>query len=76
MAIRIWYTTQALISVSKLNANLSDLTLEEVMACLDLEAQSSRRKSIIDRLISRAARLNEIEFVKSLEKYRASCTKP
>ncbi|WP_025915473.1 hypothetical protein [Herminiimonas sp. CN] len=75
MAIRSWYVGQALASVSKLNNVLSELTEEEILACLDLESQSSRRKSIVDRLISRAARLNELWYVSTLnEKYRASRT--
>ncbi len=75
MAVRNWHMAQALKSVASLNENLGELTEEEVLACLDLESQSLRRKSIVDRLISRAVRLNELEYVKTLsKKYRAACT--
>ncbi len=66
MAVRNWYVSQALDSVARLNKILPELTEEEVLACLDLESQSARRKSIIDRLISRAARLNELGYVLGL----------
>ena len=70
MTIRSWYVSEALVSVAKLNAVALQLTEEEVISCLELESQSSRRKSIIDRLISRAARLNEVKYVEALkEKY-------
>ncbi len=66
--------TQALGSVAQLNSILLELTEEEVLACLDLESQSARRKSVINRLIARAARLNEIAYVTAIKmKYRASC---
>jgi len=72
MAVRSWYVDQALESVVRLNEVLSDLTEEEVLKCLSLESQSARRKSIVDRLISRAARLNELQYVSDLsKKYRA-----
>lgn len=71
--IRKWHTDQALSSVSKLHAVINDMTMEEIVHCLELEASSSRRKSIIDRLISKAARLNELQFVANLkEKYHGT----
>lgn len=61
---------QALRSVAGLNSVLNDLTEEEVLACLQLEAATRRRESVLNRLISRAARLNEITYVRQLkEKY-------
>jgi hypothetical protein len=73
MTARNWHIAQALDSVARLNKILPDLTEEEVLACLDLEVQSARRKSIIDRLISRAVRLNELKYTAELsKKYRAS----
>ena len=33
---------------------LNDLTYEEVIACLDLEAGSQRRRSVLERLTKRA----------------------
>jgi hypothetical protein len=74
MATRRWHITQALGSVAQLNSILLELTEEEVLACLDLESQSARRKSVINRLIARAARLNEIAYVAAIKlKYRAFC---
>ena len=68
--VRKWYIGEALKSFVRLNEVLSELTEEEVVACLDLEAASQRRRSILDRLISRAVRLREIEFNRQLkEKY-------
>ena len=73
MAVRPWHVAQALDSVARLNKILSELTEEEILACLDLESQSARRKSIVSRLIARAARLNELWFVATLkEKYQRS----
>lgn len=62
MSVRKWYVGQALESFVRLNEVLAELTEEEVMACLDLEAATQRRRSVIDRLISRAIRLKEIEL--------------
>lgn len=68
--VRKWYVGQALESFVRLNEVISELTEEEVYACLDLEAATQRRTSIINRLISRAVRLNEISFNRQLqEKY-------
>lgn len=70
MADREWNKTQALLSVASLNEHLLKLTKEEVLACLELESGSRRRRSILDRLISRAVRLNEVAYAKDLkEKY-------
>ena len=68
--VRKWYVGEALKSFVRLNEVLSELTEGEVVACLDLEAASQRRRSVLDRLISRAVRLKEIEFNRQLkEKY-------
>ena len=70
MSVRKWFIDQALGSFVRLNEVLSDLTEAEVLACLALEAASTRRRSVIDRLISRAVRLREIEYNRVLkEKY-------
>lgn len=70
---RSWYINQALQSVGRLNAVLNDMTEDEILKCLDLESASARRKSIIDRLISRAVRLNEVKYSQSLkEKYHGN----
>ena len=73
MAVRKWYIGEALKSFVRLNEVLSELTDEEVGACLDLEAASQRRRSVLDRLISRAVRLKEIELNRQLkEKYHGT----
>lgn len=64
---RKFYVTQALASYSSLIRTLDDLTEEEVLACLKLEAASQRRRSILDRLISRAVRLNELAYNQHLK---------
>jgi len=68
MSVRKWYLNQALESFKRLNEVLGELTAEEVTACLDLEAASQRRQSVLNRLISRAVRLNEIKFNQSLQR--------
>lgn len=70
MAVRKWYLDRALASYPSLKAVIGELTLEEVIAALDLESSTLRRRSLIDRLISRAVRLNEVSFNHRLkEKY-------
>lgn len=70
MSVRKWYISEALTSFVRLNEVLHELTEREVMACLDLEAATQRRRSVLDRLISRAIRLKEIELNRQLkEKY-------
>lgn len=65
--VRDWYVGQALESYSRLTEVLLELTEVEVLAALALESQSRRRRSITDRLISRAVRLKEIEYVAELK---------
>lgn len=67
MSVRKWYIGEALKSFVRLNEVLSELTEEEVLACLKLETASQRRKSVIDRLISRAVRLKEITYRKQIQ---------
>jgi hypothetical protein len=67
VSVRKYYVDQALVSFKRLNEVLADLTLPEVMACLDLEVGSRRRRSIVDRLISRAVRLEEINLNRQLK---------
>lgn len=72
MAVRKWQMGLATGSMANLRSVINDLTLEEVIAALDLESRSLRRKSHIDRLIARATRLKEVEFTNELkEKYHA-----
>ena len=67
MSTRRWYINQALKSFPSLVEVLGELTEEEVLACLKLEASTLRRRSIVDRLISRAVRLNEISYSRQLK---------
>lgn len=70
MEVRKWYVGQALESFARLCEIIDDLTYEEVIACLDLEASTRRRRSVLNRLISRAVRLAEIDLNRNLkEKY-------
>lgn len=75
MSVRQWYVSKALESARQLQDTIDELSEEEVLAALDLESASSRRRSIIDRLISKAVRLKEIEYANHLkEKYHGTCT--
>ncbi len=70
MKVREWYVAEALQSARRLQAIIDELSEEEVISALELESGSSRRRSIIDRLTSRAVRLNELQYMKYLkEKY-------
>lgn len=68
MAVSKFKVAQALESMASLKGIVNDLTEEEVLACLKLEAAAQRRASILTRLISRAARLKEISYVDDLKK--------
>ena len=71
MSVSKFNVTLALESARALNEHIDGLTEEEVLAALDLESGSRRRPSIINRLISRAVRLNEVRYAAQLkEKYR------
>lgn len=75
MSVRKWYLSQARVSYKRLTEVLHEMTLEEVLAALDLECSTTRRRSVSDRLVSRAVRLNEIEFNQRLqEKYHGTRT--
>lgn len=75
MAVRKWYLNQALASYPSLKRVLGELTQEEVLAALELESATLRRRSLIDRLISRAIRLNELTFTRQLkEKFNGKST--
>jgi hypothetical protein len=62
-----WAIDQALRSYASLMRCLDLLTEEEVLACLQLEASSRRRQSLIDRLIARAVRLRELSYRTQLQ---------
>jgi hypothetical protein len=67
MSVRRWYIDQALKNFPTLVSVLAELTEEEVLHCLDLEAATLRRRSVIDRLISRAVRLRELSYSRQLK---------
>lgn len=67
---------QMLESFSTMADALSDLTEEEVLAALELEAASQRRRSVIDRLIKRAVRLNELKYQRHLKEKFNGTQKP
>lgn len=58
---------QLLASFSKMADALNELTEPEVLAALELESASQRRRSVIDRLIKRAVRLNELKYQRHLK---------
>ena len=73
MATRKWHMSQALHSFATLTNVINELTEEEVLAALEIEAAARRRQSIIDRLIARAVRIRELSYATHLkEKYRGS----
>ena len=62
-----WLVTRALDSFLALDAVLNELTHADVIAALELESSTRRRRSVLDRLISRAVRLNEISYKRQLK---------
>jgi hypothetical protein len=68
MALRKWYIDEALHSFSRLLKVLPQMSGEEVVEALRLESETRRRKSIMIRLIGRAARINELAYVAQLKK--------
>lgn len=67
MSVRKWYIARALESFTGLTTHINELTEDEVLACLKLEAATQRRSTVIDRLISRAVRLREISYSSQLK---------
>ena len=67
MSVRRALVAQALESFQGLAAALHELTEEEVLACLEVESASLRRRSMLDRLISRAVRLRELSYAAQLK---------
>lgn len=67
-----WRIQQGLVSYESLNAVIASMSENEVLEALEVEGKTRRRRSIIDRLIARAVRLNEIQYQRKLkEKYHA-----
>lgn len=74
-SIRKWYLSEALVSYRRLLSVIDELTLAEVTACLDLEAATQRRRSVLDRLITKAIQLNVVSLTQALtEKYHGKST--
>lgn len=70
-----WNIVRALESARSLQEHIDELPEADVIAALELESGSRRRRSIIERLIGRAVRLNEITYSKQLrEKYHGTST--
>ena len=67
MTIRSWHMNLALSTFQSLNSIVNELTEEEVLACLKLESATRRRRSFINRLIARAARLSAIRTTQQLK---------
>jgi hypothetical protein len=73
MSVRKFNVARALESFPSLGRVINELTEEEVLVCLELEAATRRRRSIVDRLIARAVRLREISYGRQLkEKFRGT----
>jgi hypothetical protein len=73
MALRQWYVDRALESYASLTEVINDLTEPEVMAALDLEDATQRRRTIVERLMQRAVRLRTLAASKDLkERYGTS----
>lgn len=62
-----WRTARALDSYRSLLAVVEEMTEEEVYFCLRLEAETQRRKTVLDRLVARAADLNRQIFIATLQ---------
>lgn len=62
-----WRTSRALESFRELIKVVDQLTEEEVYYCLRLEAGTQRRKTVMERLIHRAADLNRQTFIATLQ---------
>jgi hypothetical protein len=65
--VREWHVKRALESMVALAEVAKDLTLDEVLYCLNLEARTRRRKSILIALVRYAARLNKREYISHLK---------
>lgn len=71
MSATDWRIGQALDSYNSLCNVIGVLTEDELHKVLEIETSTRRRTSIIRRLISRLARINELRYVKELKsKYK------
>ncbi len=65
--VREWHVKRALESMVALADVAMGLTLDEVIHCLNLEATTRRRKSIITTLIRHAARIEKQQYIEYLK---------
>ena len=65
--MRDWFLTRALLSARSLTGVIGELTEQEVLHVLTVEAGSRRRSVMIDKLIQKAAELNRQTYLKSLK---------
>jgi hypothetical protein len=66
-SVRKLHLNEALVSYRRLVGILDELSLEEVMAALKLESATQRRRSVTDRLITRAVQLSGITLTTALQ---------
>lgn len=77
MTVREFKVRRTLESMQGLRAELDGLTYDEVMAALEFETASRRRSSVVNRLIARLVRLNELEFRRQItEKFQWHANPP
>ena len=62
-----WVISEALTSYRKLMTVIDSMTLADVEEALRLESESRRRKTLLARLASKAADLNQRSFKKYLK---------
>jgi hypothetical protein len=75
MAVRQLHITEALVSFRRLGRIMHELTLEEVMAALSLEAATQRRLSLTTKLVDRAVQLeSQITRKRLQEKFHGKST--
>ncbi len=67
MAVREWQMQLALKSVRDLVSVIDQLTEEEVLAAIELEKSSRRRKHVLDRLIQKAADFYRQNYISTLK---------
>lgn len=68
-----WRISKALHSFRSLASVIGEMSEEEVLHVLQVEAGSRRRVAMLDKLIQKAAELNRHSYIRNLkEKYRGS----
>lgn len=68
MSNRANYVSLATASYRELSIVINSLTENELREALTLESQTTRRATMMQRMIGRLVRLNEIEYKAKLEK--------